>query len=59
MQIANEREYVASYTSKRFEIYLKLEWVHHEHTIPKTPEQNDAAERINRTVSFNAARCHT
>ncbi len=35
------------YTSSRFEEFLKGE---HECTIPKTPEQNGTAERMNRTV---------
>ena len=38
------------YTSKRFKTYLKSEGVRHEHTIPKTPEQNGVAERLNRTL---------
>ena len=38
------------YTSKRFEAYLKSEGICHECTIPKTPEQNGIAERLNRTL---------
>ena len=38
------------YTSKQFEQYLKKEGIKHELTIPKTPEQNGVAERMNRTV---------
>ena len=38
------------YTSSRFEEFLKCEGIHHEHTIPKTPEQNGVAERMNRTL---------
>lgn len=38
------------YTSKKFEAYLKSEGVRHECTIPKTPEQNGVAERLNRTL---------
>lgn len=38
------------YTSKNFEAYLKSEGVRHERTIPKTPEQNGVAERLNRTL---------
>ena len=35
------------YTSKNFEEYLKKEGIRHECTIPKTPEQNGIAERLN------------
>ena len=38
------------YTSKQFEDFLKREGIHHEHTVPKTPEQNGVAERINQTL---------
>ena len=38
------------YTSKRFEGYLKSCGIQHEKTIPKTPEQNGVAERLNRTL---------
>ncbi len=38
------------YTSSRFEEFLRCEGVWHERTIPKTPEQNGVAERINRTL---------
>ena len=38
------------YTSKKFEAYLKSEGIRHEYTIPKTPEQNGVAERLNRTL---------
>lgn len=38
------------YTSKKFEVYLKSERICHEHTIPKTPQQNGVAERLNRTL---------
>lgn len=38
------------YTSKQFKAYLKSEGVRHEYTIPKTPEQNGVAERLNRTL---------
>ena len=38
------------YTSKEFENYLKSEGVRHELTVPKTPEQNGVAERLNRTL---------
>ena len=38
------------YTSKEFKNYLKSEGVRHELTVPKTPEQNGVAERLNRTL---------
>ena len=38
------------YMSHQFEQYLKSEGVRHEHTIPKCPEQNGTAERLNRTL---------
>ncbi|GAB1600790.1 hypothetical protein Ahia01_000357100 [Argonauta hians] len=38
------------YTSKEFEDYLKKEGIKHEYTVPKTPEQNGVAERMNRTL---------
>ena len=38
------------YTSEMFDSYLKKEGIKHELTIPKTPEQNGVAERINRTL---------
>ena len=38
------------YTSKKFEAYLKSEGIRHKCTIPKTPEQNGVAERLNRTL---------
>ena len=38
------------FTSREFETYLKEEGVRHELTIPKTPEQNGVAERMNRTL---------
>ena len=38
------------YTSAKFEDYLKAEGVRHERTVPKTPEQNGVAERMNRTL---------
>jgi transposase InsO family protein len=42
------------YTSKRFNDYLKAEGIRHEFTIPKTPEQNGVAERLNRTLVESA-----
>ena len=38
------------YTSREFKDYLKKEGIHHEFTIPKTPQQNGVAERMNRTL---------
>ena len=38
------------YTSNKFEDYLKAEGVRHERTVPKTPEQNGVAERLNQTL---------
>ena len=38
------------YSSSQFEEFLKSEGIHHERTIPRTPEQNRMAECINRTL---------
>ena len=38
------------FTSREFEKYLVSEGVRHELTVPKNPEQNGVAERINRTL---------
>ena len=38
------------YTEKQFQEYLKSEGVRHELTVPKTPQQNGVAERLNRTL---------
>lgn len=38
------------YTSAEFTDYLKREGIRHELTIPRTPEQNGVAERMNRTL---------
>ena len=38
------------YTSKEFQAHLKACGIRHELTIPKTPEQNGVAERLNRTL---------
>ena len=38
------------FTSKEFEAHLMTEGVRHEVTIPKNPEQNGVAERMNRTL---------
>ena len=37
-------------TSTEFESYPKKEGIEHQCTIPKTPEQNGVAERMNRTL---------
>ena len=39
------------FTSEEFKRYLKTEGIRHELTVPKTPEQNGVAERMNRTKS--------
>ena len=47
------------YVSADFEKCLKKEGVRHELTVPKTPEKNGVAERMNRTLgesSFNMTR---
>ena len=38
------------YTSAEFTAYLKEQGVRHEFTVPKTPQQNGIAERMNRTL---------
>ncbi len=38
------------YTSTEFENYLKNEGITHQLTVPKTPQQNGVAERMNRTL---------
>ena len=38
------------YTSTQLEAYLKAEGIRHELTVPKTPQQNGVAERLNRTL---------
>lgn len=43
------------YTSKEFQEYLKAQGIHHETTVPHTPQQNKVAERKNRTL-IEAAR---
>ena len=42
------------YTSRRFEQYLKSEGIRHEKTVPKTPEQNEVSERLNRNLVESA-----
>ena len=38
------------YTSGEFDQYLKSEGIRHELTVPKSPQQNGVAERLNRTL---------
>ena len=38
------------YTSLEFQSYLKREGIKHELTVPRSPEQNGVAERLNRTL---------
>ena len=38
------------YLSTEFKNYLKAEGIRHELTVPKTPQQNGVAERMNRTL---------
>ena len=38
------------FTSTQFGTFLKTEGIRHERTIPKMPEQNGVAERLNRTL---------
>ena len=40
----------SEYISKTFEEYLKEKGIHHELTVPNSPEQNGVAERMNRTL---------
>lgn len=47
------------FTSKEFEAYLTAEGVRHELTIPKTPEQNGVAERMNKTLVETARSPHS
>ena len=41
---------MAEYTPTEFKEYLKREGIHHELTIPKPPELNGVAERMNWTL---------
>ena len=41
---------VGSNTSTEFADYLRSEGVRHETTVPKTPEQNGVAERMNQML---------
>ena len=42
------------YLSQEFESYLKSKGIHHELTVPHSPEQNGVAERMNRTLMESA-----
>ena len=42
------------YVSSEFEAYLKSKGIHHELTVPHSPEQNGVAERMNRTLMESA-----
>ncbi len=44
------------FTSKNFESFLKAKGIHHQLTVPYTPQQNGVAERMNRTL-VESARC--
>ena len=44
------------YISSEFEQFLKTNGIRHEYTVPKTPEQNGVAERLNRTL-IEKVRC--
>lgn len=50
------RDNGGEYVSHDFESYCTDHGVHHEHTIPYSPQQNGVAERKNRTI-LNAIRC--
>ena len=47
----------SEYTSTQFEKYLKEKGIRQERTVPKTPQQNGVAERLNRTLVVESARC--
>ena len=38
------------YTSSEFQLYLKKEGITHKFTVPRSPEQNGVAKRLNRTL---------
>ena len=42
------------YTSKEFSNYLKEKGIQHQLSIPRTPQQNGVAERMNRTIQETA-----
>ncbi|GKV01273.1 hypothetical protein SLEP1_g13839 [Rubroshorea leprosula] len=46
----------AEYTSHRFQQFLQQHGIHHQLTIPYTPQQNGVSERKNRSI-LNMARC--
>ena len=39
------------YVSEEFESYLKSRGIHHQLTVPRSPEQNGVAERMNRSLN--------
>ena len=45
------------FTFTEFKIYLKQNRIRHEWTVPKTPEQNGVAERMNRPSSRQLSAC--
>lgn len=47
---AFRRDNGGEYTSEEFKQYFKKEGIKHQYTIPKCPEQNGTAERLNRTL---------
>ena len=42
------------YTIKEFSIYLKEKGIQHQLSVPRTPQQNGVAERMNRTIQETA-----
>lgn len=44
----------SEFMSSEFQNFLKIEGVRHELTVPKTPQQNRVAERLNRTLVESA-----
>ena len=44
------------YTSCEFQDFLKLKGIHHQLSVPYSPQQNGVAERMNRTI-VESARC--
>ncbi len=42
------------YISREFKAYLESKEIHHELTVPYSPEQNSVAERLNRTLMESA-----
>ena len=44
-----------NYIYVEFDRYLTKEGIEHQYTIPKTPEQNEVSERLNRTLMESSA----